>query len=182
MKKNVLVFGLLAGFIFLSACGDDEPSVDLLIGEWVLEDITISDPPTGFGFGIIATTPDATILAERSYKITFEDDFTYEREIEESEVFEQDLEDSGTWERNENEIDLDQDETDIDGLPTRFTIVDLDDDKLTVVTEDLWFAFPPEIINDPVAIDTLIQEEFRLFGNTYAELVTATFEMTFERD
>ncbi len=196
MKKLLLTIVTVTTLLFMSSCGgDSEPSVNPLVGEWELDNITISDPPTGFSFELFNTEPSSTLLGETRYTIEFKDDMTYEREIRDARLFDNqgneivsDLDDDGEWEQDGNTIDLDQENADFADIPTRFELVEIDDETLTVTTTDSWFAWPAEIANDPVALDTLIvdgaidNERFTALLIEYGEIVDATFTLEFDKN
>ncbi len=169
--------------LFLTACSsDDGPGISPIVGAWTLDKISISDAPAGHQFAV-STTPTATVFAESSYEIEFFEDNTYERTLRET-IFGR-VDDSGTWELNDTELDLDQEETNAQDLPVSFDVDgDISERGMTLITEDLWFAWPPEIVNDPVAFDTLdgTQEQINALFNEHGVLVLSTFELEFELD
>lgn len=176
MKKNLL-YALLITATFLIACGDDEPDVNPIVGSWELDDVVISDPPAGF---VIATNANqSSVYGESEYLLVFNADGTYIREIERTEG---DFEDEGTWEIDGTDLDLDQDDTNVQGLPTTFTIDgEISDRSMTLVTTDTWFAWPQSIIDDEQALDTLEDNELNAFFNEYGAFVDMTFTMDFDR-
>lgn len=176
--KNYLLVALLSGLVLFVSCGEDEPPIDPLVGEWELDEIEFSNPPSGHR---LATNPvtESTIWGESSYIITFNADGTYERELDRSQG---DVEDEGTWEKDGEDLDLDQDETNADDLVTSFTIDEIDDKKMTLIGRDAWFAWPPEIVNDPLALDTLENDEINDFFVEYGVIVDFTVTMEFDRN
>lgn len=176
MKKNLL-YTLLVTAAFLISCGDDEPDVNPIVGNWVLDDVVISDPPAGFG---IATSPNQSdVYGETEYLIVFNADGTYFREIDRSAG---DFEDEGTWELDGDDLDLDQDDTNIQGLPTSFTVDgEISDRSMTLVTRDTWFAWPQELLDDDMAFDTLEGDEINILFENYGQFVEFTFTMDFDR-
>ncbi len=178
--KNILYicFALL---LFITSCSsDDGPDISPIVGAWTLDKITISNPPSGHQFAV-STTPTATVFGEVSYEIEFFDDMTYERTLRET-IFGR-VDDSGTWELIDTELDLDQEETNAQDLPVSFDVDgDISERGMTLITEDFWFAWPPEIVNDPVAFDTLdgSQEQINQLFNERGVLVLSTFELEFE--
>ncbi|MEP1096260.1 MAG: hypothetical protein ABJG78_14185 [Cyclobacteriaceae bacterium] len=177
MKK--ILYVSLSLSLFLTSCSsDDDPSVSPIVGLWVLDRITVSDPPAGYQFAI-NTTP-TSIYGETSYEIEFFADNTYERIVRTANRFE----DDGTWTLNGDELDLDQENANIEGLPVTFDVDgDIDERGMTLITKDGWLAWPPLIVNDPVALDTAdTQEKLQALFAEYGELVTSTFTLDFELD
>ena len=174
MKKNLL-YALLITSAFLIACGDDEPAINPIVGEWVLDDFVVSDPPVGFR---IATNPNQTSLyGESEYLFVINADGTYLREIERTAG---DFEDDGTWELDGTDLDLDQDDTNIQGLSTAFMVDgDITDRSMTLVTTDTWFAWPDAITTE--ILDTVAQENLNDFFLEYGAFVDFTFTMDFDR-
>ncbi|MEM9389904.1 MAG: DUF5004 domain-containing protein [Bacteroidota bacterium] len=181
MKRNLLVFGMILSVGLITSCGDDDsdgPVVSPIVGEWELDDVSISNVPSGYLLATQATLNN--YYGESEYKIVFFEDFTYEREIE---FATQSWEDEGEWELDEQDLDLDQDDTNVQGLPTSFTIEgEITDRSMTLVTEDLWLAWPPEIVDDPnTPLDTLEQSELANFFAEYGALVNMTLTIDFDR-
>ena len=176
MKKNLL-YALLITAAFLVSCGDDEPTVNPIVGSWVLDDVEISDPPAGF---VIATnSQQSSVYGESEYLFIFEADGTYIRELERDNG---DFEDEGTWEIDGEDLDLDQDDTNVQGLPTSFRIDgEISDRSMTLITTDTWFAWPQSIIDDEQALDTLEDSEVNAFFEEYGALVEMTFTLDFDR-
>lgn len=176
MKKNLL-YALLITAAFLVSCGDDEPTVNPIVGSWELDDVVISDPPAGFQ---IATNPQqSSVYGESEYLLIFNADGTYIREIERTTG---DFEDEGTWEIDDDDLDLDQDDTNVQGLPTSFTIDgEISDRSMTLVYQDIWFAWPQSIIDDEQALDTLEDSEVNAFFDLYGAEVEMTFTIDFDR-
>lgn len=190
MKKNLLYLLLLPLAFMISCSSDDEPEVNLLVGQWELDGIVVSDPPSGYSLQSINLEPGATILNESSYIIEFNDDFTYERDIEDGTLFDSngnaivsDLKDEGQWEEDGDQLDLDIDEADLDDLPTRFTVMEKSEESLVLETNDLWFAWSPTLVNAG-GLDTLSTTSGfdSLVAAGYLEIVEMTFTMTFDRD
>lgn len=182
--KKILYISLASSLFLMSCSSDDEPAISPLVGSWVLDKITISEPPAGYRFAS-STTPTATILGESSYELEFFEDMTYERTIRET-IFGR-VDDDGEWQLTDDELDLIQDNTNVQDLPVTFDLDgDIGERSMTLITKDLWFAWPPSIINDPnTPLDTLAnatQEELNAFFNEHGELVTATFELEFDRE
>lgn len=176
MKKLLQASCILTTVLLSSCSSDDGPDISPIVGLWELDRITVSDPPQGYEFAV-STTP-SSVYGETSYEIEFFDDNTYERIIRGTSRFE----DDGTWELDGDELDLDQDNTNVEGLPISFTVDgDINERGMTLITEDLWFAWPPVIVNDPVALDTAdTQEELNALFQEYGELVPSTFTLDFE--
>ncbi len=177
MKK--LLYVSLALTLFLTSCSsDDGPTIDPIVGQWILDRITITDPPAGYQFAV-STTP-TSVYGEDSYEIEFFEDNTYERIIRGTNRFE----DDGTWTLDGDELDLDQDNANIQGLPVTFTVDgEINERGMTLITQDLWFMWPPDIVDDPVALDTAdTQEELNALFAEHGELQMATFTLDFEVD
>ncbi len=190
MKKNLLYLFFLP-LAFIVACGsDDEPDVNLLIGEWELDDITISSPPSGYGTQGINLTPSATINGESSYQIEFKDDFTYERLLRDARAVNSngepiiiDFEDDGEWEEDGTDLDLDQDNFTVSGIPTRFTVVEKAENSLTLETQDFWFAWSPALVSAGGADTITTSQGFDSLADAgWLEVVEMTFTMEFDRD
>lgn len=190
MKNLKLLFVLSALLIFVSCGSDsDEPAINPLIGEWSLNAIQVSDPPSGYSLDLINTTPPSTILSESSYTLTLGDDMTYSRLIAAASVIDNDgnlitvdLVDDGTWAENGDALSLTQENFNIQGLVTDFTVKTVAETGLTLETTDLWFAWPPEITNDPVALDTIdTNEKFFALFDEYGVIAEMKFTMNFQK-
>lgn len=182
MKKNLLVLITITSLVIITSCGDDEPTVNPLVGKWVLDDVTASDLPSGYAF---ATNPEASSTSwfEDEYVIEFFADGTYEREL--SNTTSGDLEDTGEWELDGDDIDLDQDEFDTEDVVTSFTISgEITDRSMTLVGTDGWFVWPPAIVDNPDnPLDTVTtQESLNALFFEYGEVVDVTVTMEFDRD
>lgn len=182
MKR--IFYLLLASSVFMISCGDDEPTINPIVGEWVLDQITISNPPDGYAFAV-STTP-TNLYGESSYEIEFFADGTYERTINTPNRFE----DEGTWELSNDELELDQDETNVQGLPLDFEVDGTISEErgMTLITnDDQWFVWPPAILAEfepgVTALDTAdTQEKLNALFADYGELQTVTMELEFEKN
>ncbi|MEM9337845.1 MAG: hypothetical protein AAGA66_03900 [Bacteroidota bacterium] len=182
MKKILSLLAILP-FVFFSCGDDDEPEINPIVGEWVLDKITISDPPEGHIFAS-TPTPTNTILLESSYELEFLANMTYERTINGTRSFGR-IDEDGAWELDGQSLDLDVDNTTVQDLPTRFTVDGDITDQMTLITQDLWFAWPPEIVNDPNnpldTVDFSNSDEANAFFGEYGAIVNFTFTMEFEK-
>lgn len=183
MKKVLCT--LLVASMFAISCSKDDEVIIPVVGVWTLDKITISDPPSGYQLAA-SSTPNATILGETDYEIEFLADFTYERTLSET-IFGR-VDDEGTWELDGEDLDLDvEDVTNYEDLPVRFEVDgDISDRSMTLVTQDVWFAWPPSIINDPNnpldTIDFNDPDEGNAFFSEYGEIVEMTFTLEFEKE
>lgn len=191
MKTLKLFFALSALLIFVSCGGDsDGPTINPLVGEWSLNAIEVSDPPAGYSLDLINTEPPSTILGESNYTLTLGDDMTYTRVMAAASVFDNegnvisaDLEDDGTWVEEGEDLTLTQVNSNIQGLITEFTVKAVAETGLILETTDLWFAWPPEIASDPVALDTLdSNEDFFALFDEYGVIAPMTYTMNFQKD
>lgn len=179
MNKIVYLFFCI---LCLYSCNDDEPTVNPIVGKWVLDDIEATDLPTGY---IFATNPQASSTSwfEDEYVIEFFADGTYEREL--SNTSAGDLEDTGEWELQGTDLDLDMDEFDTEDVVTRFTVEgEITDRSMTLIGEDGWFVWPPSIVDNPDnPLDTASASNTlnELFAE-YGEIVDVTVTMEFDRD
>ena len=175
----------MGAVVLLAGCNkdDEDPEPDPIVGVWVLDDMEVSDPPSGYA---LAFGPESsfTIWQEESYEIEFFADGTYYRELKDSFTFQGDIEDEGEWVIDEEALDLDQTDGDTEDLVLSFTIDgEITDRKMTLVGEDLWFVWPPEVLNDPnKPLDTLeTNEEYVAFFNEYGDVQMCTVTMDFDR-
>lgn len=179
--KSILKLTLaIAITVFGISCSDDEPKVDPIVGEWELKEITFLEPPSGYQRAS-SEESDESIWNEDSYTINFFADGTYERELNNAQSANgaTDLEDNGEWDLDGDDLDLDEDETDTQDLAFSFTVVDeISDREMNLEGDELWFAWPPSIVNDPLALDTLENDEIADFFFEYGEIVE--FKANFE--
>ncbi len=181
MKNYLFLISLVV--LFLTSCSDDEEPIHPIVGTWELDEITISEVPSGYQ-NAFNQTSDFTFWQEESYTLFFFQDGTYEREVEDSFTFGGDVEDEGEWEIDDEDLDLDQIDGDSDELVLSFTIDgEITERKMTLVGEDFWFVWPPEILNDPNnPLDTLeTNEEYVAFFNEYGEIQKCTISMDFDK-
>ncbi|MBV6644356.1 MAG: hypothetical protein KI790_02845 [Cyclobacteriaceae bacterium] len=181
MKKLLLLSFCFATLCAITSCSDDdEPTVNPLVGEWILDKITVSDPPAGHQ---LATTPNPTSLyGESSYELEFFEDMTFERTLRSSADR---IDEDGEWELDEADLDLDIDNSNAAfTIPTRFTVEgEITDRDLVLVTTDSWLAWPPSIVEDEFALDTAdTQEKLNELFNEYGVVVDFTFTLEFEKD
>lgn len=180
--KKYLLLSALALPLLMTSCKEDEEKINPIVGLWVLDDIEASDLPSGYAF---ATNPSTsfTIWGENEYEIEFFSDGFYERELKGT--FAGDLEDDGEWELIGDELDLDQDNADTEDVVTKFTVEgEITERSMTLIGTDSWFAWPPEVLNDPnKPLDTLeTNEELNAFFAEYGAIVEVTVTMEFDRE
>jgi hypothetical protein len=166
----------ICSITFLASCKDDEPKIDPIVGEWELNEVNFSDAPADFS-RFNGTSAD-NIYGETKYVITLNSDQTYIREVR---IDGKTYEDDGEWELDDEELILDQDDSDTDGFMLDFIV----EEEITI--EELVISgtittrnFTDEIFNDPEALDTLdTQEKFDAFAAEYLQTfsITATLEL-----
>ncbi len=171
----------LLGFLLVfSSCDEDEPKVEPIVGKWILDDVEISEAPTGFS-NVEGTSN--SLYGEEEYSIEFFDDFEYNRELLNVPSIGGDVDDEGVWELIGDEITLEPD-NEIGGLDYSFTVVEEIDDRLTITTQSSTPAFSDQfIVAFNETSDTITsQESFDaiLDANTQLIQVRTTFE--FDRE
>lgn len=179
MKKFLLI-SLLAGSILFVSCGDDEDPIDPVVGVWELDKVEYSSPPSG-SVWLIFGSGDISLWGETSYEIEFLSDGTYERELTFSTGR---FEDTGEWEKDDEELDLDQDEVELDGLFTSFDLGESsDNDELVLIaTDNSWPSVTIEFLDAFTATQDTIttQDSYNtiLAENSTANtvMITLTFE------
>ena len=119
MKKLLQLFILSIWSVgFLSSCGsDDGPTINPIVGEWELNEVTFSEAPSAFSRFNGGT--DNNVYGETKYTITFNSDQTYLRELR---INGGTFEDDGEWELDGDDLTLDQDDSDLNGLILDYTV------------------------------------------------------------
>lgn len=180
--KNYLVLLSLAVLI-LASCKEDEEPVDPLVGVWVLEDVEVTGSNTDFAryYG-----SGSSVYGESSYVFTFNADLTYERELENLPVNGNqiiDSDDSGEWEKDDDELDLDIDESEVNGLDDSFIIEELTNENLILSYDIQLEALPDFIVQDEQVQDTVeTQEQINALFDEYGELITLEYTLEFEKE
>lgn len=171
MKRNLLFFGAIFGLTILASCGsDDGPSIPPIVGEWEGDEFEISvDDPA---FNSIDGTDD-DLYGESSYVFEFDEDGSYERELQFSTGR---LEDEGEWEIDGDELELDPDNSNT-GLIDDFEIISVDADELVLAGEANFRLLPNTIIDTVTTI-----ESFNALIEEFGQVKTAQVTLTFERD
>jgi len=186
MKKSLLITSFIALLAF-GACKDDEPAIDPIVGDWELDDVSLKFNTSGYSY--FEFEGDNDLYGESSYTLEFSADMTYEREINDIPEF-GNVNDEGVWEMDGDEIDLDSDDNEINGIPYSFTLLELDDEELLVEYEsqeivwsdtqiDAWRADGTLLADGTFNVST--QEEFDSLRN-FRDVVDATLTLKFERD
>lgn len=177
MKEFLKLF-ILSTFLisFLTSCDDkdDQPKIDPIVGEWVLEKVTFSDAPSEF-LRFNGVTQD-NLISETKYTIKFKGDQTYLRSRQLSGTF---LEDEGDWVLNGDDLRFFVSESDLLNTFVDFNVESMTIEDLVLSTPYPLYVYPDEIFNDPVALDTLTDEEVGFFRVKYAEQISlrATLEL-----
>ncbi len=175
MKRNLLVYGIMVGMVSLVACGDDDgPSIDPLVGEWKVEEVTLSNLPAEFDKN--EGTED-NLYGESSYVFEFNEDMTYDREIDNIPGI-GNIDDEGEWEVDNEELELDADGAGFD-LIYDYEILELATDDLEIQGERI-FRFLPDAVTDTAVVETV--EELRALFDEYGQNLTVTVTMKLERD
>ncbi|MEQ8470156.1 MAG: lipocalin family protein [Marinoscillum sp.] len=170
MKNYLLLLSLAV--LILASCKDDEPEIDPLVGEWELVEMEMVDLPNGF-VNFEGVT-DINVYGESLFTIEFNADMTFERTLRFSNGR---VEDDGTWERDDDEIELDVE--DDEGLPDTYVIVeDVDDDEL-LLSAEVTYNLLPDAVTDTATIDS--QEELVALYEAYGQSVKVTVNHYFER-
>lgn len=195
MKKNLL-YALLITAAFLVSCGDDEPQIDPIVGTWELDEVSISSPPAPLAFWLVSTGLSTTSLyGEVFYEIEFKADNTYERELRFADGSR--ANDSGEWEIDGDDLDLDQDDSNVSpgALFTEFEISDQQDDEIvligTRIQEGITQESSDEInalvetFGDPSNSSNWTDEEIGAYVallNEKAETATIEITLTFSKE
>ncbi len=172
MKKNLLIYLMVAGgAFFLQACGDDDgPSVNPIVGEWELESVEIeaANPE----FSDVNSNDRDNLYRESSYKIEFNMDNTYERELS---FFDGDVEEEGDWEIEGDELELDPEDN--TALITDFEILEVTEDDLRIKGETDFFTLLPNFVQqDTITSQAVSDSLFDIYGQRQTLIVTFTFE------
>lgn len=187
--KNLFIFLMLGSFVFLLSCKDEEPEPDPLVGIWELDDASLSiEGSSYFGF-----ENENSFYGESSYIIEFRDDFTYEREIDDKPRRTggtEDITDEGKWEKDGDELDLDTDDDEIEGVAYAFTIVEVDDSNLILEYKESQSIFEDAKIDEWFADGTLssngafqvTQEEFDSLIANFLVQVEGVITLEFDRE
>lgn len=156
--------------VSLAACGDDDgPGIDPIVGEWELDEVLIeAENPD---FDDINGERD-NLYFEDSYKIEFNADNTYERELS---FFNGDAEDEGDWEKDGDELDLDPEDN--TNLITDFEILEVTEENLVLKGEtDFFILLPNFVMQDTITSQAVSDSLFAIYGERQTLLVTYTFE------
>ena len=183
MKNYLLLLSLAV--LILASCKDDEPEIDPIVGLWELDDASLSFS----GFSYYGFEGDNDIFGESSYIIEFNEDFTYERELEDIPGL-GDLNDEGEWEHDTEDLDLDTDDDEIPGLGYSMTILELNDRDLVVEYEgENVSLFPDDKIDewfDDGTINsngqfTVTQEQYDSLLSNFSVQTKGTYTLEFEK-
>lgn len=186
--KNVFTFLLIGSFVFLLSCKDEEePKVDPIVGEWELDDASFE--VSGYSYYGFEGENDA--FGESSYIITFNADFTYERELEDVPFTSglSDVNDEGEWERDGEEIDLDSDDDELDFLGYSFDIVSVDGNVLVLEYDRTISAYSDAKIDEWIADGTInsqgyftvTQEEYDSIQTNFLEQAQGKYTLEFDK-
>jgi len=168
MKTRLLLLSLFVTMGVLVSCGDDDsPKVDPLIAEWEVDEFELTDVPAEFN-DIEGTR--TSLYGENRYRIEFNDDFTYARELRFSTG---DLDEEGEWERDGDEIELDPD--DDFGLIKNFEIVENDPETLVLTAETSFILLPNDVVTDTVTTQASLDALFDEYG--VSNFVTVIYRM-----
>lgn len=186
--KNYLLGILAIGALTFVGCKEEE-KIDPIIGLWELDDASLEFNSSGYSY--YEYEGENNVYGESSYTIEFKDDFTFEREIED--VYDGtgiiDLNEEGEWEKKDDELDLDAEDTEIGGLPYSFTIVEVTDRSLTLTFEDSRYVYANAKIDEWLAdgtinssgVFTVSEEEIDSIRTNFRVLVDATVTLEFDK-
>ncbi len=193
MKKNLL-YALLITAAFLVSCGDDEPDVSPIVGTWELFNVSGTIAESDFGY--LEFADQASLFGESVYQFEFDADGTYERIIEDVQFTNGstgNLDDNGTWEIDNEELELDADGAEVSGLSYDYNIAELDGDDLRLEYEQRDEAFSATKLNEWIEAGILVntaeglaftgitQEQLDSLRNNFLETITYTFSLKFDK-
>ena len=165
------MFGMILALGLISSCGDDDgPGVDLIVGEWEVDDFELQANNSNFNR---VDGEFNSLYGESSYKIEFFQDDTFERELQFSNG---DLEDEGEWELDG--VDLDLDPEDEVGLIESFEVLEKTTDDLILQGETTFTLLPNDIVRDTVTT----QESLDALFDTFGEIQSVTIIFNMERE
>ncbi len=169
MKKFLLFSSLLFIGLTFASCGDDDDPVDPLLGEWQIDNYEIINVPSDFDR--IEGPQDIVYAQETRYRITFNADFTYEREVRASNsIFSED----GEWERDGDELILDPDSN--QGFVNDFQIEEQTVESLILSGKIQFPLFPNNVVTDTISSQESFDALFEEFGQVLDLDVLHNFE------
>ncbi|HNP18837.1 MAG TPA: lipocalin family protein [Fulvivirga sp.] len=168
MKTRILTIIAFISIGSLASCSkDDEPAVNPLIGEWQVDEFELTDIPAEFSN---VAGSRSTLYGENRYRIEFNADFTYKRELRFSGG---DLDEEGEWTQDGDNLELDP-ETD-SGLINEFEIVEIDAESLTLSSEETFILLPNNVQQDTVTSQASLDALFDEYG--VSNFVTVLMKM-----
>ncbi|MFT6868004.1 MAG: hypothetical protein ACJA08_002852 [Cyclobacteriaceae bacterium] len=138
--KLTLAFAIT---LFGISCSDDEPKVNPIIGNWVIDSFVIENVPSAFSSN--EGQEFASLWGESKYTLSFTADNQYTRVISFSS---DDLSEEGEWELDDDELTLDPDGTGLN-IFEDFTVVKSEKTDL-ILKAEVVFGFIPDIYFDTV--------------------------------
>lgn len=182
--KKLFTFLMLGSFVFLLSCKDDEePEPPHEVGEWELDSYMFINFPAGFesnenlAFGISELSFGG--VSYEDYYLKLKNDGSFELKIG---IPGPDVKLTGTWELDDDELQLDSDDGDQEWRVEKNEENDL---WLSVETQS---DFIPDIYYDTVSqsyndyLNTLSEEQLDSVANVLFKVVTFDLVYVFERE
>ena len=190
MKKNLLLFIAITSLLVVSSCGGDEEAVNPLLGLWELDDVSID--ANGSEFDYLDESGANDLVGESEFTIEFNADMTFERILEDVQFTDgstRDIEEEGEWELDDDDLDLDSEGDDVNGLPYSFKVDANTSTELVLSFSENNSAFPQSKIDDWFADGTLdaagfftvTQDQFDSLVLNFAQNVTVDFVLEFDK-
>ncbi|MEP2027050.1 MAG: lipocalin family protein [Reichenbachiella sp.] len=175
MKKLLQTTLLACSLLFIASCSSDDPEPDKIIGTWILDNGTYSNPPAAYS---LQAGDVESIYGESEYKIRFFDDMTYERDVTGNGGS---FEDEGTYSQTGDKLELDY-EKGTTGLDLEFDVVgDITDKNLDIITSTQITALSDAILNDKEFQDT-VTTNAQYFAVLEERGVVITLDLTYYFD
>ena len=190
MKKNLLLFIAITSLLVVSSCGGDEEAVNPLLGLWELDDVSID--ANGSEFDYLDESGANDLVGESEFTIEFNADMTFERILEDVQFTDgstRDIEEEGEWELDDDDLDLDSEGDEVNGLPYSFKVDANTSTELVLSFSENNSAFPQSKIDDWFADGTLdaagfftvTQDQFDSLVLNFAQNVTVDFVLEFDK-
>ena len=190
MKKTLLLLFTTASLVFITSCGDDEEKVDPIIGIWELDDVSVD--AVGSEFDYLDASGENNLVGESEFLIEFKADQTFERELEDvlfSDGSTRDIEEEGEWELDGDDLDLDSDDQEINGLPYSFKVEENTGTDLILSYSESGSFFPQSKITewfedgtlDSDGFFTVTDAQFDSLVTNFAQNVSLDFLLEFEK-
>lgn len=177
MKKILQTTLFVCSLLFIAACSSDDPEPDKIVGTWILDNGTYSNPPAAYSF---QAGDVESIYGENEYKIRFFDDMTYERDVTGNGGS---FEDEGTYTQSGDKLTLEY-EKGTTGLDLEFEVVgEITDKNLDIITSTQILALSDEILNDEQFQDTVTTQAiyFQVLEEEGVE-ITIDLTLSFDRE